>query len=163
MEISDENNDENGNENENENKNRTLNKNIKENKNKGKINKSKNKNESKNENENENEINNEENKENLKRITRRNMTEIKLLEKDQKFNILNETKNLCPKINLAQLLAASPALRKELEQSLKLRVEKITCSVASTSIPIIIGKSYNTPLKVLFDTGVNINIITRKF
>jgi len=90
------------------------------------------------------------------------MTEIQLLEKDQKFNITEEFKNLFPKINLSQLLAASPSIRKELEQKLKPRVEKIICSIANTNIPIIIGESYNIPLKVLFDTGANINIITQE-
>jgi len=90
------------------------------------------------------------------------MTEIQLLEKDQKFNITEEFKNLFPKINLSQLLAASPSIRKELEQKLKPRVEKIICSITNTNIPIIIGDCYNIPLKVLFDTGANINIIPQE-
>jgi len=168
MQVSDnENNNENENSNENENKNEYENNGKDENKND-------NENSDKNENQNNNEnsitnagskrLINEEitNKNKPKNITKRNMTEIQLLEKDQKFNILSETKNLYPKISLAQLLSASPALRKELEQGLKPRVEKIICSINSMSIPIIIGECKNIPLKILFDTGANINIITQE-
>jgi len=89
------------------------------------------------------------------------MTEIQLLEKDQKFNIVSEVQNLFPKISLSQLLAASPSIRKELEQGLKPRVERIICSLTNINIPIIIGECCNVPLKVLFDTGANINVITK--
>jgi len=47
--------------------------------------------------------------------TKRNMTEIQMLNKDQKFSITDEAQNLYPKINLSQLLAESPTIRKELE------------------------------------------------
>lgn len=100
--------------------------------------------------------------ENSKVITKRNMTNIQLLDKEQKFNIREEVQNLFPKISLSQLLAASPSIRKELEQGLKPRVERIICSLSNINIPIIIGESYNVPLKVLFDTGANINIITQE-
>ena len=163
IEIDDENN--------NENKNKNNNNNVENNnKNENEI-KNENENKTKNNNKNSNKIVNEENKiankeiekkDKPKNITKRNMTEIQLLEKDQKFNILTETKNLYPKINLAQLLSVSPALRKELEQGLKPRVEKIICSITGTSIPIIIGECCNTSLKILFDTGANINIITQE-
>ncbi|ORX63738.1 hypothetical protein BCR32DRAFT_251448 [Anaeromyces robustus] len=92
---------------------------------------------------------------NSKTITKRNMTEIQMLNKDQKFSITDEAQNLYPKINLSQLLAVSPSIRKELEQGLKPRVERIICSLAHTNIPIIIGESHNISLKVLFDTGAN--------
>ena len=124
-------------------------------------NESKNNKDEKNKTENNYDEKTKENK-NSKTITKRNMTEIQMLNKDQKFSITDEAQNLYPRINLSQLLAVSPSIRKELEQGLKPRVERIICSLTNANLPIIVGESHNIPLKVLFDTGANVNIITQE-
>ena len=88
------------------------------------------------------------------------MTEIEMINPNEKFSITEEARNLYPRINLSQLLSASPSLRKELEMGCKPRVEQIICSVTSTNIPISIGEIEGKYLKILYDTGANINIIT---
>jgi len=49
-------------------------------------------------------------------VKKRNMTNIQMLNENEKFNIVEEANNLFPKISLSQLLSASPSIRKELEQ-----------------------------------------------
>jgi len=93
-------------------------------------------------------------------VNKKNMTEIEMINPNEKFSITEEAKNLYPRINLSQLLSASPSLRKELEMGCKPRVEQIICSVTSTNIPIIIGEIEGKYLKILYDTGSNVNIIT---
>ena len=93
-------------------------------------------------------------------VNKKNMTEIEMINPNEKFNITEEAKNLFPRINLSQLLSASPSLRKELEMGCKPRVEQIICSVTSANIPIIIGEIEGKYLKILYDTGANVNIIT---
>ncbi|ORX42425.1 hypothetical protein BCR32DRAFT_251971, partial [Anaeromyces robustus] len=89
-----------------------------------------------------------------------NMTEIQMLENNDKFNIIKEANKLYPQITLAQLLSASPSLRKELELGCKPRVEQILCSLTSPNIPLIIGEIEDKYLRILYDTGANVNIIT---
>jgi len=83
-----------------------------------------------------------------------------MLKTENKFNILDEANNLYPKISLTQLLSASLSIRKDLEQGCKPRVEKILYSTQNWNIPILCGKTGNNEVKILFDTGANINIIT---
>ena len=120
------------------------------------------------ENSNENEINgasyiesnNEKESEKPKTIKKRKMTNIQMLNENEKFSITEEANNLFPKISLSQLLSASPSIRKELEQGCKPRVEKILCSLTNTSLPIICGEIDNKTFKILYDTGANVNVIT---
>ena len=93
-------------------------------------------------------------------VNKKNMTEIEMINPTEKFSITEEAKNLYPRINLSQLLSASPSLRKELEMGCKPRIEQIICSVTSANIPIIIGEIEGKYLKILYDTGANVNIIT---
>ncbi|OUM56235.1 hypothetical protein PIROE2DRAFT_65651 [Piromyces sp. E2] len=95
-----------------------------------------------------------------KTITKRNMTEIQMINPDDKFNILKEVNNLYPQITLAQLLSASPALRKELEKGIKPKTETIMFSFNNSNIPLIIGEIQGKYLRILYDTGANINVIT---
>jgi len=92
--------------------------------------------------------------------TKKKMTEIQMLDPEDKFSIVKEANNLFPKISLSQLLSASPSLRKELEHRCKSRVNKILCSLSNINIPLIIGEIEGKPLKILYDTGANVNIIT---
>ena len=46
--------------------------------------------------------------------TKKKMTEIQMLDPEDKFSIVKEANNLFPKISLSQLLSTSPSLRKEL-------------------------------------------------
>jgi hypothetical protein len=99
--------------------------------------------------------------EKVKTKGKRNMTEIQMLKPENKFNILEEANNLYPKISLTQLLSASPSIRKDLEQGCKPRVEKILYTIQNLNIPILCGKIGNKSVKILFDTGANVNIITK--
>jgi len=120
------------------------------------------------ENSNENEINgasyiesnNEKESEKPKTIKKRKMTNIQMLNENEKFSITEEANNLFPKISLSQLLSASPSIRKELEQGCKPRVEKILCSLTNTSLPIICGEIDNKTFKILYYTSANVNVIT---
>ena len=125
-----------------------------------------------NKNQTNEEINNNENNKNTKNnqiikqssskrkvINKKNMTEIEMIKPNEKFSITEEAKNLYPRINLSQLLSASPSLRKELEMGCKPRVEQIICSVTGANIPIIIGEIEGKYLKFLYDTGANVNFI----
>jgi len=95
-----------------------------------------------------------------KTVNKRNMTEIQMLDVNDKFSITEEAKNLFPHINLAQLLSISPALRKELELGCKPKTERIVCSFTFPNIPIIIGEIEGKYLRILYDTGANVNVIT---
>eukprot|EP00833_Pecoramyces_ruminatium_P003399 jgi/Orpsp1_1/1177431/evm.model.c7180000061429.1 len=128
------------------------------------------KNTTENKNENKNENNNENNTSNsltqnkspsqAKQGRKRSMTDIQMLEPGNKFSIIKEANNLFPKISLAQLLSISPTLRKELRQGYKPKVDNVLCSLYNIPIPILIGKAKETFLKILYDTGANVNVIT---
>jgi len=81
-----------------------------------------------------------------------------MLDSKEKFGIIKEVNNLYPRINLTQLLSASPSIRKDLEQGCKPRIKNILYAISKTYIPIIIGKINDILLRMLFDTGVNVNI-----
>ena len=95
-----------------------------------------------------------------KQITKKNMTEIQMIESGDKFSIIKEANKLYPQITLAQLLSASPTLRKELEQGCKPKIEKLICSLNNPDIPLIVGEIEGRNLKILYDSGANINVIT---
>eukprot|EP00833_Pecoramyces_ruminatium_P017297 jgi/Orpsp1_1/1191329/evm.model.d7180000084992.1 len=86
------------------------------------------------------------------------MTDIQMLEPGNKFSIIKEANNLFPKISLAQLFSISPT--KELGQGCKPKVDNVLCSLYNIPIPIFIGKAKETFLKILYDTGANVNVIT---
>jgi len=83
-----------------------------------------------------------------------------MLEPGNKFNIIKEANILLPKISLAQLLSISPTLRKELGQGCKPKIDNVLCSLYNIPIPIFIGKVKEIFLKILYDTGSNVNVIT---
>ena len=95
-----------------------------------------------------------------KQVTKKNMTEINMLDHDDKFSITKAANNIYPQITLAQLLSVSPSLRKELEQGCKPKVEKVMCSINDADVPLIIGEIEGKHFKMLYDSGANINIIT---
>jgi len=95
-----------------------------------------------------------------KQTRKRSMTDIQMLESGNKFSIIKEANNLFPKISLAQLLSISPTLRKELGQGCKPKIDNVLCSLYNIPIPIFIGKTKEVFLKILYDTGANVNVIT---
>ncbi|ORX73526.1 hypothetical protein BCR32DRAFT_285555 [Anaeromyces robustus] len=90
-----------------------------------------------------------------KPIRKRNMTNIQMLNENEKFSITEEANNLFLKISMSQLLSASPSFRKKFEQGCKPRVEKILCSLTNTNIPVVCGEIDNKTFKILYDTGLN--------
>jgi len=95
-----------------------------------------------------------------KQTRKRNMTDIQMLEPGNKLSIIKEANNLFPKISLIQLLSISPTLRKELGQGCKPKIDNVLCSLYNIPIPIFIGKTKEVFLKILYDTGANVNVIT---
>ena len=93
-------------------------------------------------------------------VNKKNMTDIQMINSKDRFSITKEAQNLFPHINLAQLLSASPSLRKELELGCKPKTEKVVCSFTSSNVPLIIGEIEGKYLRILYDTGANINVIT---
>ena len=73
-------------------------------------------------------------------VNKKNMTDIQMIKSKDRFSITKEAENLFPHINLAQLLSASPSLRKELELGCKPKTEKVVCSFTSSNVPLIIGE-----------------------
>jgi len=130
------------------------------NKNDVKINKVNKNKENKNIENNKNEENNKDKENKIKTVMKKNMTEIQMIEHEDKFNIIKEFNKIYPQITLAQLLSASPSLRKELEQGCKPKTERILCSLTTSDVPLIIGEIDGKYFKILYDTGANVNVIT---